>query len=90
MIENGLEAEVRGLMAQGVTPDLQSMQGLGYKEMARHLAGEWAMEKTIDEIQKGTRHYAKRQETFLRREPDIQTFDVLAPDAAERAEKILL
>lgn len=88
MIRLGLREEVRALLSEGVPPDTQSMQGLGYKEMIPHLRGERTLEKTVEEIQKGSRHYAKRQETFLRRDPAPARVDALAPDAAEQLERI--
>ena len=90
MLDKGLEAEVRRLLRQGAKPGMQSMQGIGYKEMIRYISGEWTLERTIDEIQKGTRHYAKRQETFLKRENAVCPFESLAGNAIEQAEKILL
>ena len=89
MIREGLAEEVRRLLEAGVPPESQSMQGLGYKEMVPYLRGEWPMDKAVEEIQKGSRHYAKRQGTFLRRLEGIQSVDALAADAAEQAETIL-
>ena len=89
MIRQGLADEVRGLLEAGVPPESQSMQGLGYKEMIPCLRGEWPMEKAMEEIRKGSRHYAKRQGTFLRRLEGIRGVDALAEDAAEQAEAIL-
>ena len=90
MIRQGLAGEVRSLLEAGVPPESQSMQGLGYKEMIPYLRGERSLEKTADEIRKGSRHYAKRQGTFLRRLPEVQPFDPLRPDALDQAERILL
>lgn len=89
MIREGLAEEVRRLLEAGVPPESQSMQGLGYKEMVPYLRGEWPMDKAVEEIQKGSRHYAKRQGTFLRRLEGIRSVDALAADAADRAEYIL-
>ena len=86
MVRRGLAEEVRGLLDRGVPREAQSMQALGYKEMILYLDGIWSLEKTIEEIQKGTRHYAKRQGTFLRREPDIVYLDALSPNTQEEAE----
>lgn len=90
MMEAGLAGEVRRLLDSGVPESARSMQGLGYKESVLYLKGIWTMEKTVEEIQKGTRHYAKRQETFLRRWKDVRVVDCLAGDAAEQAEKLFL
>ncbi len=89
MIRQGLKDEVRRLLEEGVPRNAQSMQALGYKEMILHLDGVWDLEKTADEIRKGTRHYAKRQGTFLRREPLRQAFSILESDAYDRAMTIL-
>lgn len=71
MLENGLEAEVRRLAAQGCTKDLVSMQGLGYKEMLAYLNGELSLEEAVYIIKRDTHHFAKRQLTWFRRERDV-------------------
>lgn len=71
MLESGLEAEVRRLAAQGCTKDLVSMQGLGYKEMLAYLNGELSLEEAVYIIKRDTRHFAKRQLTWFRRERDV-------------------
>ena len=71
MLENGLEAEVRRLAAQGCTKDLVSLQGLGYKEMLAYLNGELSLEEAVYIIKRDTRHFAKRQLTWFRRERDV-------------------
>ena len=90
MIGAGLVEEVRGLINEGVPADAQSMQGLGYKEMLHYIRGEWNLEMTAEEIRKGSRHYAKRQGTFLRRMQNIQPVEALRKDALEQAEDILV
>ena len=67
MIREGLGNEVHKLMQEGVPEEAQSMQAIGYKEMIPYIRGEWTLEKAADEIRKGTRHYAKRQMTYLKR-----------------------
>lgn len=71
MLENGLETEVRRLATQGCTKDLVSMQGLGYKEMLAYLNGELSLEEAVYIIKRDTRHFAKRQLTWFRRERDV-------------------
>jgi tRNA dimethylallyltransferase len=66
----GLIDEVIGLMDMGLTEDDISMKGLGYKEVISYLSGEIDLNDTIDLIKKSTRHYAKRQETWLKRYDD--------------------
>ena len=90
MMEQGLAGEVKNLLASGVPRDAQSMQALGYKETVLYLDGRAAYGQTVEDIQKGTRHYAKRQETFFRREKELRYLDGLADDAMEQAEEILI
>ena len=71
MIEEGLEEEVRSLLEEGISPDSLAMQGLGYKEMVNYLEGRCSLEKAIYDIKIGTRHFAKRQLTWFRREKEI-------------------
>lgn len=71
MLEEGLVEEVRRLMEQGCRRDMVSMQGLGYKEILDYLAGETTMEEAVYLIKRDTRHFAKRQLTWFRREKDV-------------------
>ena len=84
MLEQGLEAEVSGLLASGVSPTCQAMQGIGYKEWLPYFAGERTAAETAALIRQNTRHYAKRQLTWFRREPGACWTDALSPDAGER------
>ncbi len=68
-LRDGLLDEVAGLLAAGVPRAAQSMQALGYKEAAAHLAGEMSLAEMTDLLIRRTRQYAKRQLTWLRREP---------------------
>ena len=72
MIRDGLQKEVEALLEEGVPEDAQSMNGLGYKEMIPCIRGEYGIEAAAERIRTGTRHYAKRQMTFLRREETVQ------------------
>lgn len=71
MLQDGLVAEVESLKEKGCTRDMVSMQGLGYKEILDHLAGICTLEEAIDTIKKDTRHFAKRQLTWFRREREV-------------------
>ena len=71
MLEAGLVGEVRALLGSGVPEDCQSMKGLGYKELVPYLRGETTLEEARAAIQQGSRHYAKRQMTWLRAEKDL-------------------
>lgn len=75
MLEAGLEAEVRRLKELGCTRDMVSMQGLGYKEMLAYLDGECSMEEAVYRIKRDTRHFAKRQLTWFRREKEVIWID---------------
>lgn len=71
MVEDGLIEEVRELLAYGCTSDMVSMQGLGYKEMIPYLNGSCSLEDAISILKRDTRHFAKRQLTWFRREKDV-------------------
>ena len=75
MMEEGLLQEVRNLLANGLTPEMQSMQGIGYKELVKHINGELSLPEAVELMQKLTRHLAKRQLTWFRANPDILWFD---------------
>lgn len=87
MIKDGLADEVRRLLEQGVPAAAQAMMGLGYKEMVPYVRGECTLEEAADAIKLGTRHYAKRQLTWMRREEDVLWVDGLAQDAYEQLER---
>lgn len=72
MIRDGLPDEVEALLRSGVSPDCQAMQGLGYKELIPVLAGEMTLEDAVSLIKLRTRHYAKRQLTWFRRDKSIR------------------
>lgn len=71
MVEQGLVDEVRWLKDHGYDRNLVSMQGLGYKEMFPYLDGTCSLEDAVEIIKRDTRHFAKRQLTWFRREPDV-------------------
>lgn len=75
MIENGLIEEVKGLLDRGYGRELVSMQGLGYKEIAAYLEGEISLEEAVYILKRDTRHFAKRQLTWFRRESDVIWMD---------------
>lgn len=71
MIADGLEDEVRQLQSRGLTSEYISMKGLGYREWFPYFEGECTKEEVIEAIKQNTRHFAKRQLTWFRREKDI-------------------
>lgn len=71
MIDKGLVNEVKQLMDMGYTKDMVSMQGLGYKEIIDYLEEKYSLEDAIYRLKRDTRHYAKRQLTWFKREKDV-------------------
>ena len=71
MMEDGLLDEVRSLRNRGYTRQMVSMQGLGYKEILGYLDGEYGLEEAIYILKRDTRHFAKRQLTWFKRERGI-------------------
>lgn len=72
MLESGLVDEVQKLLQMGCTRDMVSMQGLGYKEMIDYLQGKISLEEAVYRIKRDTRHFAKRQLTWFRREKEVR------------------
>jgi len=75
MLKNGLIDEVKALQAEGLTRSHISMQGLGYKEILAYLEGEITMEEAIYILKRDTRHFAKRQITWFKREKEVIWLD---------------
>ena len=71
MMERGLVDEVAGLRAMGIQRDSTSMQGIGYKQIYGYLDGEYDLEEAVRLIKRDTRHFAKRQLTWFKREKDV-------------------
>lgn len=71
MVQNGWLEEVKGLLQRGANPNCQAFRAIGYKEMVEVLAGTMTMENAIERIVVKTRQYAKRQMTWLRKEPQL-------------------
>lgn len=67
LIDEGLVDEVRDLLARGYNLSMPSMKGIGYKEIVGYLKNEYDLYDAIDDIKKNTRHYAKRQLTWMKR-----------------------
>lgn len=71
MIELGLIDEVKSVLNKGYDKNLNSLNTVGYSEIIKYLDGEYSLDEAISEIQKNTRHYAKRQLTWFRKVPNI-------------------
>ncbi|MFM1524525.1 MULTISPECIES: tRNA (adenosine(37)-N6)-dimethylallyltransferase MiaA [Helcococcus] len=67
MIEKGLIEEVKSLLFNGLKPNSQSMKAIGYKEVLLYLNGEYTLKFMIEKLKQNSRHYAKRQLTWFRR-----------------------
>lgn len=87
MMEEGLLTEVQRLLDEGVPPTAQSMKAIGYKELIAHIQGEYDLETAIYELKKNTRHYAKRQLTWMRSEADVTWIDPTGEDAWEKLQR---
>ncbi|MDE6963195.1 MAG: tRNA (adenosine(37)-N6)-dimethylallyltransferase MiaA, partial [Lachnospiraceae bacterium] len=80
MMEAGLLDEVKKLREMGCKRDMLSMQGLGYKELLAYLDGEGTLDEAVEAIKRNTRHFAKRQLTWFRREKNVIWVDKPAFD----------
>lgn len=74
MIEVGFVEEVRGLLERGYSSDLKPMRGLGYKEISGYIEGDCSLDEAIMLLKRNTRHYAKRQITWFRKDKEIIWF----------------
>lgn len=88
MLSQGLVEEVAALRDMGCTKDMVSMQGLGYKEILSYLQGEISLEEAVYLIKRDTRHFAKRQMTWFRREKEVIWMD--RRDFDQSSQKMLL
>lgn len=90
MFDMGLVDEVKALMAKGYDKSLVSMQGIGYKEVIDYLSGKTSLEECIDIIKRDTRHFAKRQLTWFKREKVVTYIDKDEFDAEDKCLKEML
>lgn len=87
MLENGLVEEVEKLLDKGYNREMQALKAIGYKEIIAALEGEMSMEEAVTLLKKNTRHFAKRQLTWFRRDPNIHWFAVDSMDEAALLEQ---
>lgn len=93
MIENGLTDEVRRLLDMGYSPELVSMQGLGYKEIVPYIKGETTLDEAVYELKKRTRHFAKRQLTWFKRQTNgfwVDVTDITTEEAVNKIKNYIL
>ncbi|MGK5556211.1 tRNA (adenosine(37)-N6)-dimethylallyltransferase MiaA [Actinomadura kijaniata] len=89
MWEAGLVDEVRELERRGLRDGLTAGRALGYAQVLRFLAGEWTEERAREETVRLTRRFARRQESWFRRDPRVVWLPYDAPDLVERALALL-
>ena len=76
LIKAGLADEIKSLITKGLTENNISMKGIGYKEIIGYFNGKYDFDEAVRLVKRNTRHYAKRQLTWLRRYPDMKWFDL--------------
>jgi len=81
MWQAGFEAEVRRLADQGLREGITASRALGYQQLLRHLDGEGTLDDARAETIKATRRFARRQESWFRRDPRVHWLDATAPEA---------
>ena len=87
MLQNGLVDEIRSLLSRGIPAKCTAMQAIGYKEFVSALEGNGTLEEAAAQVQQSSRHYAKRQLTWFRRNPNMHWLTRATGDSAD---KILL
>lgn len=91
MLRQGLLEEIRELLASGIPPKCTAMQAIGYKEFVEAVQGSLPVEQAVEEVKKSSRHYAKRQLTWFRRNKALHwlTRGPDSPEILEAARQIL-
>lgn len=89
MMEQGLLEEVKGLLDKGYTPELVSMQGIGYKEFIPYFNEECTLEEAVTQLKTNTRRFAKRQLTWFRRQIEGLWVDMSSSTGEEAMEEVL-
>jgi tRNA dimethylallyltransferase len=81
MWQAGLEAEVRRLAGQGLREGITASRALGYRQLLRHLDGEYTLDDARAETIRATKRFARRQESWFRRDPRVHWLDATTPEA---------
>ena len=89
MWQAGLEAEVKDLVHQGLRDGKTASRALGYQQMLRHLDGELTLDEARQETVKATRRFARRQESWFRRDPRIRWLDATAETLLDEARAVI-
>jgi tRNA dimethylallyltransferase len=82
-VETGLVEETRRLIQQGFGLDLGSMKGLGYRQIGGFVAGQYGYDEAVRSLKRDTRHFAKRQLTWFRKEPGLMWLSIPEGETAE-------
>lgn len=90
MMAQGLAQEVAHLLSSGIPADAKAMKAIGYKELIPYCQGQCTLEEAVYALKLNTRHYAKRQLTWMRREENVCWVDALSPDAYRQLEAYYL
>lgn len=90
MMAQGLAQEVAHLLSGGIPADAKAMKAIGYKELIPYCQGQCTLEEAVYALKLNTRHYAKRQLTWMRREENVCWVDALSPDAYAQLEAYYL
>ena len=89
-LAHGLIEETKQLLAQGYQRDSAAMKGLGYRQVAEHLAGEYDAAEMVRRFKRDTRHYSKRQLTWFRKEPGIQWLTIEESESAQHTAELVI
>jgi tRNA dimethylallyltransferase len=88
MIDKGFVQEVKGLLEEGYSPKLAALQTIGYRHVIQYLRGHTNLEETLRLMKRDTRHFAKRQLTWFRRDPRIAWFDAINSTMSQIVEEM--
>jgi len=87
---HGLTEETKQLLAQGYQRDSAAMKGLGYRQVAEHLAGEYDVAEMVRRFKRDTRHFSKRQMTWFRKEPGIQWLTIKESESVQHTASLVI
>ena len=94
MLKQGLVGEIRELLASGIPESCTAMQAIGYKEFLSAMKGSMTIEEAAEEVKKASRHYAKRQLTWFRRNPNMnwltRTSETTPEEILRQARQLLI
>ena len=89
-LAHGLTEETKQFLAQGYQRDSAAMKGLGYRQVAEHLAGEYDVAEMVRRFKRDTRHFSKRQMTWFRKEPGIQWLTIKESESVQHTAALVI